>query len=71
MQELKSPVNKPMSEEEIDENLEESFPACGSPSWSLGTDHGILGNAGRTLRNPLIPALAQHRQSAMLSRVSI
>jgi hypothetical protein len=29
-----------MSEEEIDENLDESFPASDPPSWSLGTDHG-------------------------------
>lgn len=29
-----------MSEEEIDDNLDDSFPASDPPSWSLGTDHG-------------------------------
>lgn len=33
-----------MSEDEIDENLEESFPASDPPSWNLGTNH----SAGKT-----------------------
>ncbi len=30
---------KPMSEEEIDKNIVDSFPASDPPSWTVGTDH--------------------------------
>lgn len=33
----------PISEEEIDENLDGSFPASDPPSWNLGTDHTLSG----------------------------
>ena len=28
-----------MSEDEIDRNLQDTFPASDPPSWTLGTDH--------------------------------
>lgn len=40
MQQENDDGEKPMSEDEIDENLDESFPASDPPSWNLGTDHG-------------------------------
>jgi hypothetical protein len=32
-------ARREMSEDEIDSNLEDSFPASDPPSWTLGTNH--------------------------------
>ena len=37
-----APKKRPMSESEIDEVIEASFPASDPPSWTLGTDHSPL-----------------------------
>ncbi|HEY8562566.1 MAG TPA: thioredoxin domain-containing protein [Pyrinomonadaceae bacterium] len=62
MQNLNYSNRLPISEEEIDRNLEESFPASDPPSWSLGTDHG--GASG----TKTAPEPAPNRGSYLLSR---
>lgn len=36
-----------MSEAEIDDTLEDTFPASDPPSWTLGSDHRPADNQGR------------------------
>ena len=43
----------PISEEEIDQNLDGSFPASDPPSWNLGTDHGVSDTKTKTEQLPL------------------
>jgi protein-disulfide isomerase len=42
----------PISEEEIDRNLDGSFPASDPPSWNLGMDHGASGTKTKTAQTP-------------------
>ncbi|MDQ3256692.1 MAG: hypothetical protein M3R15_22845 [Acidobacteriota bacterium] len=37
--ETSDPQSVEMSETEIDNNLEDTFPASDPPSWTLGSDH--------------------------------
>lgn len=51
MNETGNQNRQPISEEEIDENLNGSFPASDPPSWTLGTDH-VATAAVRKLETP-------------------
>jgi protein-disulfide isomerase len=63
MQKTKFQDIQPMNEEEIDRNLDDSFPASDPHSWTLGTNHF----APQTSMNTLEPARA-NRERYLLSR---
>ena len=56
-------TNLPISEEEIDQNLDGSFPASDPPSWNLGTDHSVSGRETKTAQE-----LHQEQEAYLLRR---
>lgn len=63
MQNLNNFDGLPISEEEIDRNLDESFPASDPPSWNLGTDHGASATKTKPAR-----MLLSNQETYLLSR---
>jgi hypothetical protein len=61
--ELKDCDKLPISEEEIDQNLDGSFPASDPPSWNLGTDHSVSGRETKTAQE-----LHQEQEAYLLRR---
>ena len=60
---VKASDKLPISEEEIDQNLDGSFPASDPPSWNLGTDHCVSGRETKTAQE-----LHQEQEAYLLRR---
>jgi hypothetical protein len=56
-----------ISEEEIDVNLEETFPASDPPSWTLGTDHREESPAGSSAGESQRETLSQAAEGSIES----